>query len=103
MKFSIKRFLKNVFGNRAKVVILGEGTLSPKVCVFGRFKDMPETGAMFICKYKGDKPHEFGAAVCAEDVGAPIVKILFMDKEGIKRMSDSLAKLYREMGGESET
>lgn len=102
MKFSIKKFVKNITGNTGKTVFLGGGPLSSKVCAFGRVKDMPEVGAMYICRYRDGKLHEYGAPISEENIGDPIVRIIFLEKEGIKKMSESLAKLYREMGGESE-
>lgn len=102
MKFSIREFVKNITGNTGKTVFLGGGPLSSKVCAFGRVKDMPEVGAMYICRYRDGKLHEYGAPVSEDNIGEPIVRIIFLEKESIKKMSESLAKLYRNMGGESE-
>lgn len=102
MKFSIRKFVKNITRNTGKTVFLGGWPLSSKVCAFGRVKDLPEVGAMYICRYRDGKRHEYGAPISEENIGDPIVRIIFLEKEGIKKMSESLAKLYREMGGESE-
>ena len=96
MKFSIKRFFKNLF-HRGKFIMLDDGPLSSKIAIVGRTAGNPSFGVLQIRRYKDRGRHEYGAEIREEDVGDMIVTIAFGKREGVKRMADSLQKLYESM------
>lgn len=87
-----------LFKRKAPVIILDEGVLSSKIVVLGTVGKKPTFGALRVCKYKDGELHEYDADVTEEDLGEPLVTILFGAREGIKNLADSLYNLYRVMG-----
>ena len=81
----------------APVIVLGEGALSSKVCITGTMGNKPTFGVLRICKYKDGELREYGEQIKAEDVGEPLVTILFGKVSGIREMADLLYKLHDKM------
>lgn len=88
----------NWFKKRAPIIILDEGPFSSKVVTLGTVGKDVKLGAMRVSKYKDGKMHDYDMPVKEEDIGDPLVTILFGDREGIKKMADALNGLYEFMG-----
>ena len=87
----------NIFKRKAPVIVLDEGLLSSKVVTLGTIGKDGRFGALRVSKYKDGKLHDYNAVVANEDIGDPLVTIIFGDREGIKKMADALNGLYEVM------
>ena len=79
---------------RAPIIVLSEGPFSSKVVLLGTTGKDVKFGVLRVSKYKDNKLHDYDAPVKEEDIGDPLVTIMFGDREGIKKMADALYGLY---------
>lgn len=88
----------NWFKKRAPIIILDEGPFSSKVVLLGTTGKDVKFGVLRVSKYKDNKLHDYDVPVKEEDIGDPLVTIMFGDRDGIKKMADALNGLYEVMG-----
>lgn len=81
---------------KSPVIVLDEGPLSSKIVAAGTIGEKQTFGMLRICKYKDDELREYGE-VTPEDIGEPLVTILFGKLSGIRKMADLLYKLHDKM------
>lgn len=88
----------NWFKKRAPVIILDDGPFSSKVVTLGTTGKDVKFGVMRVSKYKNGKLHDYDTQVKEEEIGDPLVTIMFGNRDGIKKMADALNGLYEVMG-----
>lgn len=85
--------------SKAPVILLDGGILSSKVCLLGKTKDL---GVLEFHNYKHNALREYGTEIKNEDIGKRLVTIMFGKRETIKKLADSLYKLYEDLGENNE-
>lgn len=85
--------------SKAPTILLDGGCLSSKVCVLGKVKGL---GVLQWHNYKHNALREYGAEIKKEDIGKTLVTIIFGKRETIKKLADSLYKLYEDLGENNE-
>lgn len=88
----------NWFKKIAPVIILDDGPFSSKVVTLGTTGKDVKFGVMRVSKYKNGKLHDYDTPVKEEEIGDPLVTIMFGNRDGIKKMADALNGLYEVMG-----
>lgn len=87
----------NWFKKRAPVIVLDEGPFSSKVVTLGTTGKDVKFGVLRVSKYKNGKLHDYDMPVKDDEIGDPLVTIMFGNREGIKKMADALYGLYEVM------
>lgn len=83
-----------MFDIKAPVIVMGDGEFYQHVVVMGTTNDK-RVGVMEIHKHNGGVRRKAPTAEAEEkDIGKRLVTIAFTDKEAIKKMAETLMKLY---------